>query len=267
MLNLQPRDINALTVNGRAQLMMGKFDLALAEYSRVTELQPNGAAGWTGRGTVFRAQGQDDKALVEYDHALRVEPEDNGALTGRAWVALDRGHPEQTVELAAVSVRMHPDETQGYRVRALAEFRMGRWQDAEKDFAQVAKIWPDDAATALDRYIAATHADPGAASLATAARTLQAARAEITDQWPLAAFQLFLSQDTAENILGAAASPLPYRDNMYRCQAEFYLGEHALMLGKKDEAEKYLKAAAARNQPLLAEYQMANDEVVRMNLK
>ena len=269
LLTIQPKNAEAVAIRGRAYLMMGEYAKALEEYTHVTELAPNDADGWTGRGNVFRAQREYDKAEAEYAHALEVKSDDSTALLGRAWLALDRGQAPAAVEDATRAVqsltRLRHPEASALRVRAMAEFCMGQWAAAEKDYGEVAKAWPDESAPAVGLYLATMRG--GGADGKQAGAALEAALAAMSNEWPKAAAAMFAGAKSPEELMTETKSPHAYREKELECDAEFYLGERALLRGDLKDAKKQLEKSVASGLHTNASYQMARAELERMKAK
>ena len=62
----------------------GRFDDAIAEYSKAIELDPNLAEAYGNRGNAWRALGEVQRAIADYAEAILLNPQDAGAYAGRA---------------------------------------------------------------------------------------------------------------------------------------------------------------------------------------
>ncbi len=62
----------------------GRFDDAIAEYSKAIELDPSLAEAYSNRGDAYRALGEIQRAIADYAEAIRLNPQDAGAYAGRA---------------------------------------------------------------------------------------------------------------------------------------------------------------------------------------
>ena len=52
--------------------MRGPKDLAIADYSKAIELNPNNADAYIGRGQVYSFTGYNDQAIADYDMAIML---------------------------------------------------------------------------------------------------------------------------------------------------------------------------------------------------
>jgi tetratricopeptide (TPR) repeat protein len=62
----------------------GRFDDAIAEYTKAIELGSNFAEAYRNRGNAYRALGEVQRAIADYAEAIRLNPQDAGAYAGRA---------------------------------------------------------------------------------------------------------------------------------------------------------------------------------------
>jgi tetratricopeptide (TPR) repeat protein len=88
------------------------YDLAITEFDRALQLDPNSAAAYFGRGRGYLRKGDNSKAIADYSQALRLNPND------------------------AIS----------YSNRGRAYARMGDYDNAAADFESALRIDPSNAA-------------------------------------------------------------------------------------------------------------------------
>ncbi len=62
----------------------GRFDEAIAEYTKAIVLDPNLAEAYGNRGNAWRALGEVQRAIADYAEAIRLNPQDAGAYASRA---------------------------------------------------------------------------------------------------------------------------------------------------------------------------------------
>jgi tetratricopeptide (TPR) repeat protein len=64
--------------------MLGRYDDALAEFKRCTELDPDNAEGWAGLAVLLVRLGEGERALSTAEHALRLDAALPRALRAQA---------------------------------------------------------------------------------------------------------------------------------------------------------------------------------------
>ena len=83
--------VRAMTLNirGNTYDALGKYDLAIADYTEVTKLLPEFASAYANLGLEYCRKGDYKTALGFYERALRVNPKSTYVMYGRG-VALSR---------------------------------------------------------------------------------------------------------------------------------------------------------------------------------
>jgi tetratricopeptide (TPR) repeat protein len=54
--------------------LLGQKDIALVDYQRVEQVEPQNVEGWLGSGLCYDLKGQTDQAVTDYQHAIAIEP-------------------------------------------------------------------------------------------------------------------------------------------------------------------------------------------------
>jgi tetratricopeptide (TPR) repeat protein len=60
--------------HGRACLDKGKYDEAIADYTKAISLDPNDATAYTNRGLAYESKGEVDRAIADYTKAIEINP-------------------------------------------------------------------------------------------------------------------------------------------------------------------------------------------------
>ena len=183
------------------------------------------ASAFHGRGIAYGRTGDYDRAIQDFDQALRLNPNLADAFTNRA------------------------------RVR----FYQGKFAEAVPDFAKTVGLAPNDPYTILGLYLAE-------------ARAGQDGRADLTrnvprlglKEWPAPVVSLFLGGTTPQAVLDAAKAPDARRQREQECEAYFYVGEHLLLQGNRDEAIRMFRASVATGVTIFVEYEWARAELGRL---
>lgn len=79
---------------GAAAQQQGKLDVAIAEFQKVIELQPESVSGHSNLGQVYFQKGDYSAAIPELEHALRLSPNMMGAHETLGVALLVEGNPE-----------------------------------------------------------------------------------------------------------------------------------------------------------------------------
>ncbi len=155
-LALDPATTRAYRVLAQLHLFRKRFDLALAQVDRALEINPSDANNYAARGGILVWAGRAAEALPWLEGALRFDQADGFAaarlcmtyyLLRRYPEALDAGdralsrNPGRNTQMLT-----HP-------MLAAAYAELGRQQDAERERAIAARLWPLlDARTFADQF-------------------------------------------------------------------------------------------------------------------
>lgn len=211
---------------------------AIADYSIAIKLKADYADAYNNRGTAYQLAGQYPKALADFATAIRLAPNDPSAYYNRAKVYRDLGQFDNAIADYDSLLFLSSNFPGGYNGRAYANFAAGRFAATANDLKRSLTLDPKQAYPILWLHLARLRlhqadGDEFAANLAQF--QVQA--------WPrpLAAF-LARKLSGAELLMAAQLGDVKTRANRL-CDANFFLGEDAIVAGQKRNARRYFLAA------------------------
>lgn len=145
-LDLDPENVPALVAEGFALANLHhRLDEAEQAYDLALELSPNDAHGRLLRGTLYAFRGEGGKATRDTERALHLAPLDPHrfffhSLAGTACIAA-RDY-ERALLLSKQSLRLNRMHTSTLRVKAVAEVRLGRLEEARATAAELLRLQP-----------------------------------------------------------------------------------------------------------------------------
>jgi tetratricopeptide (TPR) repeat protein len=89
---------------------LGQQDRAVADYSKLIDMNLYGGMVWNNRGVAYRALGQQDKALTDFTEAVRLQPEDVFAWRQRGDIYAGRGEWDRAILDIATAVKVQPND-------------------------------------------------------------------------------------------------------------------------------------------------------------
>jgi tetratricopeptide (TPR) repeat protein len=138
---LAPDEPALLVQLGEMHLAMDQWEAARTLAAEALDADPSSARGWLLRGDTFRAAGRFDEALADYTRAAGLEAENPQTLRRLAVVSLARGEPQRALAYARSLIDSYspaepPAGTFDLAGEILAD--LGRWNDAREMYAQAA---------------------------------------------------------------------------------------------------------------------------------
>lgn len=237
-IKLDPANAKAYDNRGNARKANGQSDLAIADFDQAIKLDPHNAIAYFNRGLIWDDRGEDDRALADYDSAIRLKPDYAKAYNNRGLIREARGDLERAVADLDRAVRAAPDNSQPYFGRGRIELYACAWPKALVDLTRAAELNPEDAYSALWLEILVRRNELPS-RLADAATQLDMTR------WPAPMIRLYLGQLAPDAALAAANDGDAETSKGQICEANFYVGEAALLRGDKDEAKRLFQRAVA----------------------
>ncbi|MCZ8040634.1 MAG: tetratricopeptide repeat protein, partial [Microcystis sp. LE17-20A] len=151
-------DINpnfAMAYNNRGNLYqdLQKYELALDDYNKAIELNRNFAGAYNNRGILYRRQQKYKLALDDYSKAIDINPNFAGAYNNRGVLY----HNQQKYELAlsdySKAIDINPNFAMAYNNRGTLYYNQQKYELALSDYSKAIDINPNDADAYVNRGI------------------------------------------------------------------------------------------------------------------
>lgn len=121
---------------GRALLMNGQLNEAIAELSLAVSLNPKLAEANNLLGIAYERKGLPERARESFQLAARSKPDDADALNNLGYALYLGGDYKEAVSKLKKAARMAPQDKRILNNLALAQFRAGKVNDASKTFTR-----------------------------------------------------------------------------------------------------------------------------------
>ncbi|MFQ5989875.1 MAG: tetratricopeptide repeat protein [Candidatus Methylomirabilales bacterium] len=109
--------VNALMAKGVEEISRRNYEIALATFSKVVELEPELAEGWNKRATVYYLMGEYEESVRDIERTLDLEPRHFGALSGLGFIYLTLGDDWGALKAFEAALEINP-YLPGARIRA-----------------------------------------------------------------------------------------------------------------------------------------------------
>ena len=238
-LKVQPRSAVAMNERGDAWRALRDYDRALADYSKAIDFAYDWPEAYRDRGYLYHLEARYQEARGDFDRAIRLNRDDAEAWNGRALVALAEGNSDKAISDFSRALKILPESGAYYANRATARLIEGDLDRAIADFEQAVIHDPEEPFLRLLLFVA--EARNGKRAAAEGRLAAYAAEHEIP-AWPKPIVDLFLNRGSIAAVEQAATRAAGVEAAGQRFDANFYLGQWALLHGDEDSAEARFKS-------------------------
>lgn len=146
-LDIDPQNSGALVAEGFVRNnLLHDLDEAEELFDCALEMTPNDATGRALRAGLYTFRGEGLQAANDAERALHLAPLDPNRFFFQAMAAganLANKDNARALELASSSLRLNRSHTSTLRIKAVAEWRLGKTDDARKTLAKLLKKQPN----------------------------------------------------------------------------------------------------------------------------
>ena len=238
------------------------MDVALADYKRAIELEPDFALAYSNRGAVRVPKGDLDGALADHNRSIELDPKNTPAYHNRGLAKYHKGDSEGALADYNRAIELDPKSGVPYSSRGCLRYNAHAFSDALVDFRKRLNSDSGDLAS-VHHWVWLVRARLGERDAATKELRdyLDQRKTGKPDDW-LAQMSRFLAgQLTEADFLKAADSADKRKDTEQHCGAWFYAGTVRLIAGDKAAAKDYFEKCLATGAKTLAEYLSAEAEL------
>ena len=101
-------------LNGNACYDLGLYDLAIANYDKAIQLEPNNTHAYNNRGLAKAALGEYFAAISDFDKAIQLKPTSAGTYYSRGNAKLNLGQAFAAISDYDKAIQLKPDETRSW---------------------------------------------------------------------------------------------------------------------------------------------------------
>ncbi len=146
-ISLQPAKhmlVRAYNKRGNAYEALKKDDLAIEDYSRAIDINPDDADAYFYRGFTYRLKRDYEKAIKDYNKAIKLKPDHAAAHLHRADAYRVTGRDsELVIKDYSTAIELNPHYTHAYRHRAQVYRVKGKIDLAIKDYTKLIELDPN----------------------------------------------------------------------------------------------------------------------------
>jgi tetratricopeptide (TPR) repeat protein len=139
----EPNNALAYFLRGVGYSLQGKYAEAIADATKVIEIDPKIADAYFLHGGALMSLRPDDWkiALADFDKAIELKPTASEFFVARARIHIDRNNniPAGFAD-ANRAIALNPNNNGGFFERGRANLELKKWADAESDYSQAIKL-------------------------------------------------------------------------------------------------------------------------------
>ena len=169
------KDLASAFINlGQARQDTRNPAVALANYERAIQLDPQGALGYASRGRLRQQQGDHAGALADWNRVIHLEPRAGDAYNARGLVRVNQGDLPGAIADYTAALRLAPRSTEALVNRGQARFETRDVKGALADYNRTLALSPNRTDALEGRGLARLVAGNPAGARADFDRVLQA---------------------------------------------------------------------------------------------
>ncbi len=142
VLEIDPTYALAYYHRGNAKYKKGEFSQAIADYSKALELRPQDATIYFLRGTAWFKKGDFDQAVTDYTRALEMSPGYEDALINRGNAFYLKGEFDQAIADYSATLETNDHNAEAYYNRAHAWHKMNHTENSLADARMAVSLKP-----------------------------------------------------------------------------------------------------------------------------
>ena len=141
---IDPAAASIAEAGGRAHLVHGDYERAIADFDRAIRLHPGKASSYLLRGLARHQASHYPEALVDYSEVIRVRPDDPRVFIARGQAHHDLGAYDRAIADFTRAIRLRPGDPSAHFRRGLARYRSDDYAGALADFDETIRLDPNN---------------------------------------------------------------------------------------------------------------------------
>ena len=144
-------DIHDYFNRGNKYFSLGQYEQAIAAFTQVIALAPDGDGAYINRGNSYANLGQHEQAIADFTQAIALDPQDASAYYNRGISYAALGQHEQAIADFTQAAALAPQYPDPYYNRANSYADLGQHQQAVADFTKAIALDLQNAAAYTNR--------------------------------------------------------------------------------------------------------------------
>lgn len=133
-LNLKENNYEVLISRAGIYRMAGEFNLVIKDCDKAIAINKNKAGAFINRGIAKSLLGNNDEAMKDFDLAIQLEPDNSSAYTNRGFLFGKMEKVDEAISDYSKGIALNPEYAFAYFNRGIAYFKKGKYDAAILDF-------------------------------------------------------------------------------------------------------------------------------------
>jgi tetratricopeptide (TPR) repeat protein len=240
-IRLNPRNAESFYGRGVAYNHKGEFDHTIQDFNEAIRLKPDFKYAYYVRGHAYRNKGEFDRAIEDYNNTIRIDTNYASAYSDRGESYFHKGEYGRALQDYNEAIRLNPNLLNAYDNRGLVYLIQNKPTAAIADFEYTIFASPSGSAAinaALWLGVVSNRQGFDDARLLA-----QVAAVADLSKWPGPVLKMDLGQMTAAEVMTAASGGEARLRRLQVCEANYFIGENALLHHQRTTALTHLRAA------------------------
>lgn len=240
----------------------GRYDLAVARYSRAIRMDRSSAAAYFGRAWTLLEMDRTDQAIGDFTRAIKYAPSSPDGYLGRALAYERKGRLGASATDYGKLLQVAPGRPEHILGRGVVSFQRQFFGSALQDFEDAART----AGPVLKRYavlweyVARLRGGQrdAASALSSGVRGLD------LSPWPGVLARHFIGQASEDMVMAVVGAGNATQRKTRLCVTHFFLGQVKLAAGEAAKAEEHFRQAVDTGARSFRQYWAARVELGRL---
>ncbi|BAZ13230.1 tetratricopeptide repeat protein [Calothrix sp. NIES-4071] len=152
-IQINPQDAQAYSNRGVVYASEKKSDLAIADYTKAIQINPQFANAYYNRGIVYASEKKSDLAIADYTKAIQINPQDAQAYYNRGNRYADQKKSDLAIADYTKAIQINPQFANAYYNRGIVYVDQKKSDLAIADYTKAIQINPQFAKAYYNRGI------------------------------------------------------------------------------------------------------------------
>ncbi|MBF0279364.1 MAG: tetratricopeptide repeat protein [SAR324 cluster bacterium] len=135
--------IEIYNYRGLTYLGLGQYDLALKDYNKALQMDPEYVNAYLNRGNTHIRLAQNEQALLDFNQAIKLDPKNVGGYFNRGNMYLWQRQYRQALEDYKTVLRLDPSEIKAWINRGTAHLYLQQYEQAIENYNAALKLNPN----------------------------------------------------------------------------------------------------------------------------